>query len=854
MYSKNWIDNVLAVPDIDNDYIYITVKIGSKIEGNLFEEAKKMAVLHCINFYSLEYSKEVYEKFSKEDTTVKEWFMVPNLNSEPKVLIQINKNKFYEIFNTKKQQIVTNLENKQFQILVQNEIQAVFSFIIEKIREYDRDYKEWKRYTEKTILDIPMVDNQTFSMSSNFGSVNISTIFKPELVIRDLNSLKKTLLDYISNNNIDKKEEIVLIYKDDKKEKIEQVGTRNFIFDIGSNYFLKIINNNKQILKILFDVGKKPNNEYYLKNSNNFQEFLESYYLPTVSNFLFQEESVRNTYIKLQKGLDNIKNFSKSFTVPGTTSRINLGAKVKKSRDREKLSDPIVDNIVFNMQVTYPDLDTLEQVQNHIINKISIKEIIDIIMRCFGIYNFKLPRFDFQIPEIPMINIYDIYLYLSINFEDIFLQIMKKVIDKLFDYLFGLLRRICEDAWKPDAKSFPNLDLSEVSYPNYSDALKSFIKEVFDSLTAIQICGLLNGEPTKETLDIINNILAKPLYKEIKENILKSESDIILFFSNLGDVIDKTVFCDIGDSQDNTLDPCMAVDSVNNLYKQLYKDNHNLSDEEIEKLNESRIQAIDDLKNEIYNLTATFEEFPQQIQESINNFEVEIPSRKNEDIYSQTYNQTVKLASGKSYEDFVNKLSGINSNNSYDLVMQSRIPLTTLKQIPELNYTGNSYTRKILDELYKNNPHQNGNFNLSNFIPNVNLDIESFLKTLYSSSNKKTVSQIKGENVLEKQILILDNSLKILELYKWLLLTNPLAKQISFSYKFDNSLYTRFYNESPSVVKLEDLLSSEDKLEVARVKYEEISNYFVGINSSLDEYKKLDNLIAEIQKVKDGLI
>lgn len=841
MYNSNWMDEVFGIPIEDNEYLYIAVTLQDN------NKPEKTGLLYILEYYNKKINQETADIFAEKFCKIKEWYISPNKNSKKKFLIQISKKDFFETFLENKNLIFDHLlENKKYVSINKDDIENFFSFIIKKIDDYAKEFQIWQEDLKKNNLSLSL--NYEIEVKTVHGNIDLSSKFDADLFKKEVREFKKRLLQYIQENKITIDNKITIIYKD----KIDYI----FVDDdkdlpIGKVYFIRKLNQNEKIINIFPDVIK-VDNKFYLKDVDNFKKFVKRYLIPSIEFDLFNDNNVYTTYKNLKEGVKFFKDISNnSLVVPFTNRSIDFGFKLKKAKERNKITDPVIDKIIFDLQDIYPTLETLEEIENYVINKISVNELISILMKCVGIIDFKFPRFSFTLPKIPSLDIYDLYFYLYINLEQIFLDLIKYFIDKLFDYILGLLRKLCEDAWKENSGSLPNLDLSNIDFPyaDINELIKDFIKEVFDSLTLVQICGLLNGEPTKETLDIIKNILAKNKYEPLKE-IFASDYDIIIFFKNFGNLIDKSLYCDLTE-EENYTDPCSKEESINQLYSQLYKDNHQLTQKEINELNDQRKRAVEDLKNEMNNLASNFSDFSNILQDKLNSYEIELPSKNNSNVFTKTYEETINFLN----KDLINIIDNMEGNYCfYTSPINDVLPLP-LSQTYE-QYKKDSVVRRIIDELERKQPYaiypeiSNNPYSFEKFKSYLTYDYKDYLKTLYDSSNKQTMSQLTQQDPMTIQKNIVDEFLARIEILEKLILLNPLPKQISLAYKFDANTYISVFKEPSNISTLEELMLNNQNIEEYREKLEGISNYILERNVG----SKLFDSITELKKrIEDDL-
>ena len=333
------------------------------------------------------------------------------------------------------------------------------------------------------------------------------------------------------------------------------------------------------------------------------------------------------------------------------------------------------------------------------------------------------------------------------------------------------------------------------------------------------------------------------------KKVFANDYDIIVFFKNFGNLIDKSLYCDLSE-EENFTDPCTKEESINQLYNQLYKDNHQITQKEIDELNNQRKKAIEDLKNEMNNLTNNFNNFSNILQDKINSYEIELPSKNNSNVFSKTYEETINFLN----KDLINVIDKMEENYCfYTSPINGAVPLPL--SLTYEQYKKDSIVRRIIDELESKQPYLiypnvgDNPYSFKKFKNHIVYDYKEYLKTLYDSSNKQTISQMNQQDPVEVQKNIIDQFLAKIEILETVILLHPLPKQISIAYKFDNSIYTTVFKEPPNIATLEGLLISNQNVEEYRKKLEGISNYILERNVGSGLY----NSITELKERVRGL-
>lgn len=843
MNNNLWYNKTFSKPIIvDENYYHIVVSSDEAYNPNkkeeIFYSGKETGLRFLLSYFNLK-EDENFVWFLQNKTIIKEWYIAPNFLSKIKFLVQIDKEKFHEMFIIEKP---IGFSHDSIYEIEKIRIPDFFNFIIEQIEKVDKEYK-------KFVEDLDAVDGPKLDFTVELNQEKITSVFDAELLIQDVKLFKKALLEFISENKQNKYSKIFLYTKDSN---IVYVKTDQDLLKIGIPVYLPKLNRNQKLVNLIQGVKTNLDGNFYLADAANWKDFLYTYLDLPLTFALFQDETVQKIYNNVKSAYQTYKDFPRSinvFDIPGKISptlgglgdkldsQLKFDAKLKKIKDRESIYDPIIDNIVYEVQIIYPTLQTLEEIYDYIINKISVDELIAILLKCLRGFGFDFSfgfDFDFRLPKLPRIDVYDLYLFLELNIEEIFLLLMKYLIDQIFAYLLDLLREFCENLWKPEHGVAPDLQLGDdISFPNYGDVnelLKEFIKDLFGMLSRVQICGLLNGEPTPEVLEIVYSLLNQPKYFLLKDKF-KTESDILLFFKSFAKTIDKSQYCDIT-QEFNTVDPCTTKEAFEQFMKQLYGVNHNLTDEETQEILDNLYKRLNDFDKSIQNFNSEFSNTVQDKVSQATQQELELVS---DNPYNSLYNATIRSLTNAFTK---NKFSeDIKNFNIYFLEQEpSLFPKTLLNDfVDSLPAAEKSDPKlwKIINELSKDNPGTNDKYKFENFIQKINLNYEEEFKQKYGVSKKKIneLVEYKPEEVCAQ--IISEYTNRIIFAQK-LILFQPLPLQISYDYKFDKDLYEILVPRN-NATKLETLVGEDEKLEDYITIFEKISTYFSNINSSKEE-------------------
>lgn len=850
MIGTEWTKNTFSDPFEQNGILYFSIQVNeggfSKGREVIEKNALRLGLEFALNYYNLETSDKE-SSFLANKCFIKEWYLAPDKNSKIKYLVGIFKEDFFKTFTVEKQFQIFEKPYKSFKIY-KSGFEEFFEFLIDKVSQYQKDLTNWQKDLSKSNLYTDF--NVDAKLDVGNGYYNLTTKFNGELFVQDIREFKKLLTNLLRNNEINEYVDLEVVYEKQKEQKISYVLVSDKPLLISNNVFKKKASTNNEMLSVFLDVIRVGENKYRLKDDENWETFMNKYIVPNVSTVLFQEGLVNGVYSNFKKGYDLYKGLPRSISVPGAPdSKIKFDLKLKKSRDRESIYDPVIDNIVRDVQVVFLTADTLDKLYDGIIDRIPVNELIKILMSCVDIYNFKFPSFSFRLPRLPNIPVFDLYLYLAVNLEEIFLSMVFSLIEKFFSYILDLLRKLCEDKRTIDRGSKPVPSLDNISnYGDLNDILKNFIKDVFDSLTAVQICGLLNGEPTAETLDSVLNLLEKPEYSLLKEQIFKTQSDIIVFFKNLGTMIDKSLFCQYSEEVES-ISPCYSRDMLKEFTKQIYKENHDIPSDLLDEIVNYRDKLVSEFQESVSGMSQQIDSSFNEALSNVQNSEIELAGGE-KNVINSSNQSTIKVVSNH-FEMNGNKFKKENFSNpnNYNVYYNGEGGGTSLYQL-KINNQNDLKFQKVITELEKNLPAENMMYYFDNFYKNLNFDLNG-VKEKYSVS-KKSISQFNEYDPKKTQNDILDDCLKRLEIIEHLVKTSPLASQISYEYKFDKNLYDEISN-FPLAIQLSSFVEPGENIEEYKNIYDIISNYITSRNVASGYFKDFFNKISNIKLFKESL-
>ena len=111
----------------------------------------------------------------------------------------------------------------------------------------------------------------------------------------------------------------------------------------------------------------------------------------------------------------------------------------------------------------------------------------------------------------------------------------------------------------------------------------SFIEDLFNVLTPVEICQLLEGNPSEKTLEIAQSLLRR-LYPELG---LETKSQIVDFFQTLGNFIDFQLCRDILNEQipdtDLTVEDFLCEDESDSLREELLRQKGEMTEDQIKE-------------------------------------------------------------------------------------------------------------------------------------------------------------------------------------------------------------------------------------------------------------------------------
>jgi hypothetical protein len=328
-------------------------------------------------------------------------------------------------------------------------------------------------------------------------------------------------------------------------------------------------------------------------------------------------------------------------------------------------------------------------------------------------------------------------------------------------------------------------------------------------------------------------MLEDPKYFLLKEKF-KSKSDIILFFKNMATAVDISKYCnyeqDSSEEFPRVNDPCVTREYFESFMKQLYNENHSLSDEEVEELLRKQREKVENLEKSVNNFDESFKNSMEEKLTSMEEQEIEIAGGE-KNPYNSLYDSTIKaLSKNFSQNNFSEELGNFNIYFIEEPVPTGRTILDTMTATFPTVVRTNPIYLNIIDELKKSNPATNSLYSFGGFYNRLSLDYTSELSQKYKVLKKK-ISQIRTDDpaIVCKQIR--DEYIDRMKVAQDLIYYQPLPLQISLSHRFPSSIYASVTSKIRTT-KLSDLVRPGETLSEYIQIFELISNYFRDKNMS----------------------
>src|SRR5690606_11877654 len=101
--------------------------------------------------------------------------------------------------------------------------------------------------------------------------------------------------------------------------------------------------------------------------------------------------------------------------------------------------------------------------------------------------------------------------------------------------------------------------------------IEDFVDDVPERLTPDQLCSLLNGRPSKTTLEIVNDLLEEPKYSALR-NVLKNDDDIVNFLLYIAAILGSITIDEICGINDVPVDDiCSVDDAIENVQRLVFE-------------------------------------------------------------------------------------------------------------------------------------------------------------------------------------------------------------------------------------------------------------------------------------------
>jgi hypothetical protein len=583
--KSDWTRRNLGEPVVFDDQYWLTVKTPHKGFADIFElqsfqlDAAKTALQHLLDYFAL-VKNEQFHAFAEQETQHGQWNLDARPNSHLLVLVKIPLQRFHSTFDLEKEQ------EKEFDELEEESAKTItlgpekMDEAIANITARMQQMREGMRTWSGKILD-----------------------FYPSAHERHLKELRTSVDELLEANG--------------------ETFTNSITFFIDGGFAVSnIFYDDREMLKglnvfysqdatssprsLAFFVAYLENTDDWVSKDKDWIDLLREYAVPPV----FIKPSLHKAKKGVTEAYDNVidtllpdlfeDEFKSTFAKQKEDDILTTDFKLRMRERRENETDFVGDQILFDYEIIPPKLSTIQDVFREILDKLDIGILIDIILRC--IPNVGLPFPDFQIPEIPQIPnptiewpelpVIDLMAFIRLNLDELIRRLIKTILILLIQALLDLLSRICEDAMEigsdgsgpglvdieraggdvgidpiDAADDFVNENEGDIP----SDLLRDFLREVSISLSPAQLCALLGGNPSKMTMEIINDILDQERFTPLRE-FFDSDEKIIEFFAHLGRILGAARardICEIGPVP--TLDPCNVQDSAEALIRSLYE-------------------------------------------------------------------------------------------------------------------------------------------------------------------------------------------------------------------------------------------------------------------------------------------
>jgi hypothetical protein len=253
----------------------------------------------------------------------------------------------------------------------------------------------------------------------------------------------------------------------------------------------------------------------------------------------------------------------------------------------------------------------LKKIYSKFLDPATILNFLCDYMKCIKLptLNFGLDfSFNLNLPAIPRLPTFDLFAMLLAALH-------QAMIDAIVGILCSFAKTILDALKDPDCDSQFNKDLfgkvslgdelAEAALTDFFtdtgldnsliDEAKDFISDLFKILTPREICNLLNGTASEQTLTAVRNFVKSSRFDSL-ENFFSSVDNIVYFFSSLGVFVDPAFCEELGEIDFFSIgDDC--------------KDNQGVLEQVRRKLEEGsltpeQMQAILDLREEEMNKRA----------------------------------------------------------------------------------------------------------------------------------------------------------------------------------------------------------------------------------------------------------
>lgn len=821
----------------------------------LRKDARRKALMFLLEFYNKQYDEDDLEPFYNDFIKSEEWYLAPRPGSKIEVLTRTKIKEFNEVFNISKIPFLDDDYYDTIEIELYN-IESIFLKIEKKLHEIRGIIS--KLQLEKLL---------------RIGNFNIS------IQIDFLVKLRFELLKLLHLNNFVSFEpnEWLVIYID-QEYNILRFEFRNniqekYYLDIGINRFLNSdVGKSIQLISFVYNIYKDQ--DKLDDGSISWVEFLVDNIFPNpIIDFGGLDPEVANTIVNVGQVADeyvdiNLTSGDSCLTyneppnyredlVQYYKNILSNIDKLKLAAERGVALDFASDDIFNLLPNIVTEIDSLVDFQLNVANKIDLGQLLEDLQNCIpGIcVNLNIPWP--KIPKLPLLPTFDLTAFIRIEIEKIVIKIILQLLKDVLINIVLSLPRYCQDGetinfpWdfgeidlsdlakgedlKDTVQAFPPKNTVSAPVPPQctNETILQFLQEISESLTVSQLCGLLTGNASSTTIDIIFDILNQDKY-ECLSVYIQDITDLQNFFQNFGGIIGLeriNKICQMAEEKNNfenhSLD-CTRDDYIRSLQKQLYQmktGENRIPEEFIEqqidqsnKMKNAPFEAVNNLPN--MNLAQAFQDNIQQI-ELFQSSQDSLQYKFVRDLV-----KPLKQSFQTDIENFVNLVSFQTDPLAIQEQYQTAFGITNDPLIPK------SDEDNIISSLYQANiknifAYINSTIFNNDFVQDYGL--QNLIDELLASVSPATLSGIQNTDIQTNVNIFVENTSKIMSQAREFITKIPLYLFFDKELLPSNYLYDLYFpNKLTSANENLDFFASYSGYD--KEKYQtalnQVTNYF----------------------------